>query len=67
MALAHTIVQLHRQPGVTVTEYEKLPACWIGKTIPSFGQVDGFVNGEYMVNGWPLKHCEVMNLISEAS
>ncbi len=45
---------------VSVAEYEKLPRYWVGRTIPLFGKVDSFDNGDYMVNGCNFKHWELM-------
>ena len=51
--------------GISVAEYEKPPAYWVGKTIPNLGKVTTFENGDYMVNDLALKHWEFMNLVSE--
>jgi hypothetical protein len=51
---------------VTVAEYEKPPRFWIGKSIPAVGKVNGFDNGDYIVDEMILKHWEFMKLISEA-
>ena len=51
---------------VTVAEYEKPPRFWIGKSIPAVGKVNGFDNGDYIVDEMILKHWEFMKLISAA-
>ena len=51
--------------GISITEYEKPPSYWVGKTIPSLGKVAKFENGDYMVNDLALKHWEFMSLVSE--
>jgi len=51
--------------GISITEYEKPPSFWVGKTIPSLGKVTKFQDGDYMVNDLNLKHWEFMSLVSE--